>query len=642
MKMSSKTSTTRTRNQMARAATKSATNVAPDSRGADGSVLSVQRWCSGSSSSTSSASAAPFPSCFASVGEPAGNRPILRFSSSSCWSASARTSMLWNCFTKESPERSSFTSAAAMSLRSSCSICSAMRSNVSNALLSEIDDIVSWMRLCASARFWRAIRMFFLRFASSIRSLSCRSESLSFSVSSRCFTQVSWSWSAPWACSLWRSSACFARSSRPSCTASTARRSQSSALFFSCSTWAARRFSSAIAAATCCLAFASWLRMSTISWLSIFSGSSAREIKSLMFDRISVERRSKIPMRTLSVRAGRHCPAPNLRSRRSASMRSAKSNRSASSETWLWSCATCSSSAATRCGSPPPPPYPTPTPQRPPMRMRIRSASASPTGDRNTHRRPTNTASKPTIGITWLNTKFGSRPIGGGTCIMRTPPGGAGFPDPSLGRGEPLVGTAFGEHPLRKIYPLREFRHLAAQLLQRRRQLFLPCLERGAHLTPRLQLGGVRFGEGPHDHQGEKPADGDDGDQDGQGIGAHHRPDASERNSTCIMTASGKWCMDVSLFHQLIGLVVRRQHLTQELARVGRLHARHLLRASGRHHRPARRPAFGPEIDHPVGGLHDVQVVLDHDHRVPLVHQPVQHLEQQAHVLEVQARRRLV
>jgi hypothetical protein len=39
--------------------------------------------------------------------------------------------------------------------------------------------------------------------------------------------------------------------------------------------------------------------MSTISWFSIFSGFSAREIRSLMFDRRSVERRSKIPMMAL-------------------------------------------------------------------------------------------------------------------------------------------------------------------------------------------------------------------------------------------------------------------------------------------------------------------------------------------------------
>ncbi len=46
--------------------------------------------------------------------------------------------------------------------------------------------------------------------------------------------------------------------------------------------------------------------MSTISWFSIFSGFSARAIRSLMFDRISVERRSKIPMVLLDVLADPH------------------------------------------------------------------------------------------------------------------------------------------------------------------------------------------------------------------------------------------------------------------------------------------------------------------------------------------------
>src|SRR2546422_670709 len=98
--------------------------------------------------------------------------------------------------------------------------------------------------------------------------------------------------------------------------------------------------------------------MSTISWFSIFSGSSARLIRSLMFDRNSVERRSKIPMRALGVLAGRHCPAPNLRSRRSASRRSAKSKRSASSETCPWRCDT----------SPSTPPPPTPPLAQQPLR----------------------------------------------------------------------------------------------------------------------------------------------------------------------------------------------------------------------------------------------------------------------------------
>src|SRR5213592_2179495 len=180
------------------------------------------------------------------------------------------------------------------------------------------------------------------------------------------------------------------------------------------------RFSSAIAAATCCFALASWVRMSTISWFSIFSGFSAREIRSLMFDRMSVERRSKIPMMTLYVLAGPHCPAPNLRPRCSASSRSAKSNRSASSEICPCSCETCSSSAAMRCGSSPI----IPTTQRPRARMRTRSAKASPTGERNSQRRPTNTTTSATIGMTWLSRKFRSRPggvggIGGmGPCTM--------------------------------------------------------------------------------------------------------------------------------------------------------------------------------------------------------------------------------
>ena len=75
-----------------------------------------------------------------------------------------------------------------------------------------------------------------------------------------------------------------------------ARRSQSSACFFMVSASVCSFFSSAIAEATCCLALASCVFMSTISWLSIFSGFSAREIRSLMFDRSRVERRSKSPM----------------------------------------------------------------------------------------------------------------------------------------------------------------------------------------------------------------------------------------------------------------------------------------------------------------------------------------------------------
>ena len=52
--------------------------------------------------------------------------------------------------------------------------------------------------------------------------------------------------------------------------------------------------------------------------------------------------------------------------------------------------------------------------------------------------------------------------------------------------------------------------------------------------------------------------------------------------------------------------------------------------------------AFGTEVDQPVRGLHDVQVVLDHDNGVAGVPQPHQHLEQQLDVVEVQAGSRFV
>ena len=47
--------------------------------------------------------------------------------------------------------------------------------------------------------------------------------------------------------------------------------------------------------------------------------------------------------------------------------------------------------------------------------------------------------------------------------------------------------------------------------------------------------------------------------------------------------------------------------------------------------------ALGAEVDDPVGRLDDVEVVLDHEHGVAGVDQPLQHAEQPAHVLEVEA-----
>src|SRR5579863_908457 len=52
--------------------------------------------------------------------------------------------------------------------------------------------------------------------------------------------------------------------------------------------------------------------------------------------------------------------------------------------------------------------------------------------------------------------------------------------------------------------------------------------------------------------------------------------------------------------------------------------------------------AFGPEIDHPVRGLDDIQVVLDHDDGVALVAQAVQHLQQLLDIVKMQPGRGLV
>ena len=46
---------------------------------------------------------------------------------------------------------------------------------------------------------------------------------------------------------------------------------------------------------------------------------------------------------------------------------------------------------------------------------------------------------------------------------------------------------------------------------------------------------------------------------------------------------------------------------------------------------------FGAQVEDPVGRLHHVEVVLDDDDRVPLVLEPVQHLQQLLDVVEVQA-----
>src|SRR6185436_1013117 len=67
-----------------------------------------------------------------------------------------------------------------------------------------------------------------------------------------------------------------------------------------------------------------------------------------------------------------------------------------------------------------------------------------------------------------------------------------------------------------------------------------------------------------------------------------------------------------------------------------------LLRGAGGDDAPPAIAAFGTEVDYPVRGLDDVEVVLDHHHRVARVAQAVQHVQQQPDVVEMQAGGRLV
>ena len=52
--------------------------------------------------------------------------------------------------------------------------------------------------------------------------------------------------------------------------------------------------------------------------------------------------------------------------------------------------------------------------------------------------------------------------------------------------------------------------------------------------------------------------------------------------------------------------------------------------------------AFRPQVDEPVGLGHDVEIMLDHQHRVACVGEPVQHLDELLHIRHVQPHGRLV
>src|SRR5690349_4663620 len=88
----------------------------------------------------------------------------------------------------------------------------------------------------------------------------------------------------------------------------------------------------------------------------------------------------------------------------------------------------------------------------------------------------------------------------------------------------------------------------------------------------------------------------------------------------------------------LLPAVARAEDACEEAAGVRGLVLRDVLGRARGNDLPAAMAALGAEINHPVGGLDHVEVVLDYDHGVAVVAQAVQHLEQLFDIVEVQAR----
>ena len=68
----------------------------------------------------------------------------------------------------------------------------------------------------------------------------------------------------------------------------------------------------------------------------------------------------------------------------------------------------------------------------------------------------------------------------------------------------------------------------------------------------------------------------------------------------------------------------------------------HLFRCARSNHSTTVFAAFGPNVDEVVAHFQHVEVVLDDHHSVALVHEFVEHIDEQLDVLEMQARGRLV
>ena len=86
----------------------------------------------------------------------------------------------------------------------------------------------------------------------------------------------------------------------------------------------------------------------------------------------------------------------------------------------------------------------------------------------------------------------------------------------------------------------------------------------------------------------------------------------------------------------------RRQHRLQVSPRVGLGVRRHRFGWTSDHETPALVAALRSEVNHPVGRLDHVEIVLDDHERVPSLEQFPKGRQQLADVVEVETRRRFV
>src|SRR5882757_11467904 len=100
------------------------------------------------------------------------------------------------------------------------------------------------------------------------------------------------------------------------------------------------------------------------------------------------------------------------------------------------------------------------------------------------------------------------------------------------------------------------------------------------------------------------------------------------------MTSSRYWSVAFSMMSlrrltrpALLPSAIRlRQYRRQKLPRVAPGRLDDIFRRTPGDDFAAAVAAFGAEVDHPVGGFYDLEIVLDDDHGISLRHQFVQHL----------------